>query len=40
MALIAKDNEPKLDVLYDFARQTGFNLEEVLTQINSIEKLY
>ena len=40
MALIAKDNEPKLDVLYDFAKHTGFNLEEVLTQINSIEKLY
>ena len=40
MALIAKDNEPKLDVLYDFAKHTGFNLEEVLTRINSIEKIY
>lgn len=40
MKLIAEDNEPKLDVLYDFAKHTGFNLEEVLTRINSIEKLY
>jgi len=40
MALIAQDNEPKLDVLNDFAKHTGFNLEEVLTRINSIEKLY
>jgi hypothetical protein len=40
MALISQDNEPKLDVLYDFAKQTGFNLEEVLTRINSIEKIY
>jgi glucosamine--fructose-6-phosphate aminotransferase (isomerizing) len=38
--LLAKDNEPKLDVLYDFAKHTGFNLEEVLTRINSIDKLY
>lgn len=38
--LISEDNEPKLDVLNDFAKQTGFNLEEVLTRINSIEKLY
>ncbi|MBC8268846.1 MAG: hypothetical protein H8E36_08865 [Rhodospirillaceae bacterium] len=38
--LLAQDNEPKLDVLYDFAKHTGFNLEEVLTRINSIEKLY
>ncbi len=40
LALVAKDNEPKMDVLYDFARHTGFNLEEVLTRINSIDKLY
>ncbi|MBT3238821.1 MAG: hypothetical protein HOK06_03860 [Rhodospirillaceae bacterium] len=40
LALVAKDNEPKMDVLYDFAKHTGFNLEEVLTRINSIEKLY
>lgn len=37
---LIEDNEPKLDVLYDFAKHTGFNLEEVLTRINSIEKLY
>jgi len=40
MSLAAKDNEPKMDVLEDFARHTGFNLEEVLTRINSIDKLY
>lgn len=38
--LLAVDNEPKLEVLYDFAKHTGFNLEEVLTRINSIDKLY
>jgi hypothetical protein len=38
--LLAEDNEPKLDVLSDFAKHTGFNLEEVLTRINSIDKLY
>ena len=37
---LIEDNEPKLEVLNDFAKQTGFNLEEVLTRINSIEKLY
>jgi len=40
LKLLALDNEPKLDVLYDFAKHTGFNLEEVLTRINSIDKLY
>ncbi len=40
LTLVAKDNEPKMDVLYDFAKHTGFNLEEVLTRINSIDKLY
>jgi glutamine---fructose-6-phosphate transaminase (isomerizing) len=40
LELLAQDNEPKLDVLYDFAKHTGFNLEEVLTRINSINKLY
>ncbi|MBC8270118.1 MAG: hypothetical protein H8E36_15355 [Rhodospirillaceae bacterium] len=38
--LLEEDNAPKMDVLYDFAKHTGFNLEEVLTRINSIEKLY
>jgi len=40
MRLVTKDNVPQLDVLYDFAKHTGFNLEEVLTRINSIDKLY
>lgn len=40
MALITRDNEPKLDVLFDFAKHTSLNLEEFLAQINSIEKLH
>jgi hypothetical protein len=40
MALIVQDNEQKLDVLYGFDKHTGFNLEELLTRLNSIEKLY
>ncbi len=40
MALIEVENQPNLDVLYEFAQQTGINLEEVLTKINTIEKLY
>jgi hypothetical protein len=40
LELIGKDNKPKMEVLYDFAKQTGFNLEEVLVRINSIDKLY
>jgi len=40
MELATKDNVPKMDVLYDFARNTGFNLEEVLVRINAIKKLY
>ena len=40
MELVRKDNEPKMEVLYDFAKHTGFNLEEVLVRINSIDKLY
>jgi hypothetical protein len=40
MALIVQDNEPKLRVLYGFAKHAGFSLEEVLIRLNSIEKLY
>ena len=40
LELIGKDNKPKMEVLYNFAKQTGFNLEEVLVRINSIDKLY
>jgi hypothetical protein len=40
MALIVQDNKPKLDVLYGFAKDTSFNLEKVLTWLNSIEKLF
>jgi len=40
LVLIEEENQPNLDVLYEFAQQTGINLEEVLTKINTIEKLY
>ena len=40
LAMVARDNKPNMDELDDFAKHTGFNLEEVLTRINSIEKLY
>lgn len=40
MALIAHDNKRELDVLYDFAKHTGFNLEEVPSRINFIKNLY
>ena len=40
LAMTARDNKPNMAELDDFARHTGFNLEEVLTRINSIEKLY
>jgi len=40
LAMVARDNKPNMDELDDFAKHTGINLEEVLTRINSIEKLY
>ena len=40
LALAAEDNRPHLEELDDFAKHTGFNLEEVLTKINSIDTLY
>jgi hypothetical protein len=40
MALIVQDNEPKLGVLYGFAKHAGFNLEEVIPRLNFIEKIY
>ena len=40
LAMVARDNKPNMDELDDFAKHTGFNLGEVLTRINSIEKLY
>jgi hypothetical protein len=40
LRLSAEDNKPHIEALADFARHTGFNLEEVLTRINSIEKRY
>ena len=40
LVMTARDNRPNMDELDDFAKHTGFNLEEVLTRINSIEKLY
>ena len=40
MQLIEQENQPDLSVLYEFAQQIGINLEEVLTKINTIKKLY
>jgi hypothetical protein len=40
LRLSTEDNRQNIDELTDFARHTGFNLEEALTRINSIEKLY
>jgi glutamine---fructose-6-phosphate transaminase (isomerizing) len=37
---IAKENQPDYKTLNEFAQQIGINLEEVLTQIDSIKKLY
>ena len=40
LELIAKDNRPHLETLYGFAQQIGINLEEVLSRIDAIKKLY
>jgi len=40
LALVAKDNEPEMSILYEFAQQIGINLEEVLTRINAAKKHY
>jgi glutamine---fructose-6-phosphate transaminase (isomerizing) len=40
LRMSTEDNRPHIEALSVFARHTGFNLEEVLTRINSIEKLY
>tara|TARA_B100002051_G_scaffold139478_3_gene132494 strand:- start:2280 stop:4214 length:1935 start_codon:yes stop_codon:yes gene_type:complete len=40
LRLVAKDNEPDMDILYEFAQQVGINLEEILTRINTAKKLY
>ena len=40
LEMAAIDNQPHMEALADFAKLTGFNLEEVLTRINAIDKLY
>ena len=40
LRLVAKDNEPDMSILYEFAQQVGINLEEILTRINTAKKLY
>lgn len=40
MLLIEHDNAPHLPTLYEFASQVGINLEEVMTRIDAIPKLY
>ena len=38
--LTAQDNDPDMNILYEFAQQVGINLEEVLSRINEIPKRY
>lgn len=40
LALTARDNEPNMSVLREFAEQVGLNLEEVMSGIDMIPKLY
>lgn len=37
---VAKDNDPDMGLLYEFAQQVGLNLEEILTRIHTAKKLY
>jgi glucosamine--fructose-6-phosphate aminotransferase (isomerizing) len=40
LKLTARDNEPDMAVLREFAEQVGLNLEEVMSSIDMIPKLY
>lgn len=40
LALVAEENHADRDVLVEFAAQVGLNLEEVMTRIDAIDKLY
>ncbi|MBT6093849.1 MAG: hypothetical protein HOH04_03135 [Rhodospirillaceae bacterium] len=40
LALTAQDNEPDMHVLTEFMQQVGLNLEEVMSKIDMIPKLY
>jgi len=40
LRLVARDNEPDMAVLVEFAQQVGLNLEEVMSGIDMIPKLY
>ncbi|MBW2530352.1 MAG: hypothetical protein JRI55_02660 [Deltaproteobacteria bacterium] len=40
LELAERDNQPDLDVLAEFASQVGLNLEEVLTRIDGMDRLY
>lgn len=39
LALVAEDNRPRLSELREFARLIGFNLEDVLSQIDAIPRV-
>jgi len=40
LAMVSRDNQPNIQALYEFARQVGVNLEEVMARINTFEKRY
>ncbi|MBW2453095.1 MAG: hypothetical protein JRI68_01215, partial [Deltaproteobacteria bacterium] len=40
LGLVARDNQPDLSVLHEFAAQVGLNLEEVLVRIEAAPRLY
>ncbi|HHO52367.1 MAG TPA: hypothetical protein ENK18_16225 [Deltaproteobacteria bacterium] len=40
LARVAEENQADRDVLVEFAAQVGLNLEEVMTRIDAIDKLY
>lgn len=40
LELAREDNKPRIEALHSFSQLIGFNLEEVLTRINEIPKLY
>jgi len=38
--LVEEDNKPRYDTLKNFSEIIGFNLDNVLSKISSIEKIY
>ena len=40
LELVKKDNQPKFEVLEEFASIIGINLEHVLSRINTFDRIY